>query len=92
MGFFQIRFMNAKNIANIVCNFFFIIYFLIYHHRGGLNSVCQFGYEGPLCGSCLNGYAKLASSCLKCKDSTTNIFAFMGIFFALFISLILFVM
>ena len=34
--------------------------------KGGLNSSCEVGYEGPLCAVCSDGYYKLLKKCKLC--------------------------
>lgn len=34
--------------------------------QGGINSLCNNGYMGPLCAVCTSGYYKLISKCIKC--------------------------
>ena len=34
--------------------------------KGGLDSPCGDGYEGPLCGICSSGYYKQMQSCIRC--------------------------
>ncbi|PFX16290.1 Carboxypeptidase N subunit 2 [Stylophora pistillata] len=36
--------------------------------KGGLNSECALGYEGPLCAVCSSGYYKQLKSCTKCPS------------------------
>ena len=36
--------------------------------KGGLNSSCEDGYEGPLCGVCSSGYYKQLQTCKRCPS------------------------
>ncbi|KAL9967136.1 hypothetical protein ACROYT_G025308 [Oculina patagonica] len=36
--------------------------------KGGLASLCENGYEGPLCGVCSSGYYKQLQTCTKCPS------------------------
>ncbi|XP_031564441.1 putative leucine-rich repeat-containing protein DDB_G0281931 [Actinia tenebrosa] len=36
--------------------------------KGGLDSECSLGYEGPLCAVCSKGFYMLASTCRKCPS------------------------
>ena len=36
--------------------------------KGGLNSPCENGYEGPLCQVCSSGYYKLFQTCIQCPS------------------------
>ena len=36
--------------------------------RGGLDSLCKIGYEGPLCGVCSSGYYKQLQNCAQCPS------------------------
>lgn len=36
--------------------------------RGGLDSTCGEGYDGPLCAVCSSGYYKQLKSCAKCPS------------------------
>ena len=38
--------------------------------KGGLESTCRDGYEGPLCSVCSLGYHKQLQSCTKCPSKT----------------------
>ena len=38
--------------------------------KGGLESTCRDGYEGPLCSVCSLGYYKQLQSCTKCPSKT----------------------
>lgn len=36
--------------------------------QGGINSLCNIGYEGPLCAICAPGYYSLVSRCISCPS------------------------
>ncbi|XP_078378081.1 uncharacterized protein LOC144661254 [Oculina patagonica] len=36
--------------------------------KGGLDSTCENGYEGPLCGVCSSGYHKQLQTCTQCPS------------------------
>ncbi len=36
--------------------------------KGGLDSACEKGYEGPLCGVCSSGYYKQLQTCTQCPS------------------------
>ena len=41
-----------------------------YSASGNTNAMCRFGYEGPMCNKCINGYWKTpADTCERCKTS-----------------------
>ncbi len=47
--------------------------------KGGLDSTCDKGYEGPVCGVCSSGYYKQLHTCTQCP-SKKNVLAQLSIF------------
>lgn len=60
--------------------------------RGGMNSECVYGYQGPLCGTCIKGFGKLGKNCYNCKGKITNVFAALSVFICALIAIVLLVM
>lgn len=47
-------------------------------------NLCEYGYLGPLCSSCIQGYAKKGeSSCVECSSQFVNLISFFSILFAI---------
>ncbi|PFX28034.1 hypothetical protein AWC38_SpisGene7289 [Stylophora pistillata] len=59
--------------------------------KGGIDSPCGDGYEGPICGICSAGYHKESQACKRCP-STTWVLCQMGIILIILSSIILFTM
>lgn len=59
--------------------------------KGGLDSPCEDGYEGPLCAVCSLGYYKQLESCAKCPSKTWIVAQF-SIIFVIIILLVAFLM
>ena len=58
--------------------------------KGGLNSSCEAGYEGPLCAVCSDGYHKQLKKCKLCPTKGWMIgqLAIIGALFVLFVILV----
>lgn len=52
-------------------NYFCVMFFF----RGGTSIQCVYGYEGPLCSTCMKGFASLGGkSCSECSSPELNFF------------------
>ena len=60
--------------------------------RGGFESSCAIGYQGPLCGSCIDGYAKVGTDCVKCNSATANFLQIFALFALLFVCVMIMIL
>ena len=78
------KFILVSNIVLIVCNDKIIYFYVLLFLRGGLESNCAIGYQGPLCGSCISGFSKVGTDCVQCSDATSNFVQILFLFSLLF--------
>lgn len=72
--------------------YYYLYALLSISFRGGPDSSCLKGHQGPLCGCCIQGYSKFGKNCYRCEDIITNTVGIVGFFLILLFSVILLVM
>lgn len=53
--------------------------------RGGNESLCDFGYDGPMCQSCNFSFSKNGFECLKCGEKSIEVLKSIAPFFMTFV-------